>query len=85
MKTQALPPVTGLASCRARSSALFAALTAERRAAAGLVSVSTSGFGDLSNPWEFALNTITIDPDLSRVTRLRKAVGLGSKNLFTIS
>lgn len=84
MKTQALPPVTGLASCRARSSALFAALTAERRAAAGLVSVSTSGFGDLSNPWEFAQNTITIDPDISRVTRLRKAVGIGSKCLLNL-
>lgn len=88
MKTQALPPVTGQASCRARSSALFAALTAERREAAGLVSVSTSGFDGLQSlptVIRMADQTIEIDPQQARITRLRKSVGVVSKCFINLS
>lgn len=54
----------------------------ESGAAAGLVSVSTSGFGVLPSPLWLAENSILIDPAQARVTRLRKSVGVASKLLL---
>ena len=54
----------------------------ESRAAAGLVSVSTSGFDVLPSSMWMAENSIVIDPAQARVTRLRKAVGVGAKWLL---
>ena len=56
-----------------------AALATERREAAGLVSVSTSGFDALPVVCWMAENSIEIDPIQSRITRLRKGVGMSAK------
>lgn len=52
----------------------------ESRAAAGLVSVSTS-CRDVSVPVQWASDCITIDKAQARITRLRKGVGVGAKAL----
>jgi hypothetical protein len=59
-------------------------MTAQASAASGLVSVSTSGFDDLSIPTQWAERCIKIDREQSRVTRLRKGVGVGSKCLLNL-
>lgn len=56
----------------------------EGRAAAGLVSVSTSGFAALPTTYRWTEQCITIDRDQSRVTRLRKGVGVASKSLLNL-
>ncbi len=66
------------------------AVDAEACAARGLVSVSTSGFASSTawanvSPWEFADATIQIDRAKARVTRLRKAVGVGAKALLNLA
>lgn len=53
----------------------------EARAARGLVSVSTSGFEALPTAMRWTEQCITIDRAQSRVTRLRKGVGVGAKAL----
>jgi len=58
--------------------------TAEARAARGLVSVSTSGFDALPTAMQWAERCITIDRAQARVTRLRKAVGVGAKCLLNL-
>lgn len=58
--------------------------TAEARAARGLVSVSTSGFEALPTAMQWAERCITIDRPQARVTRLRKAVGVGAKCLLNL-
>ncbi|CAN7598198.1 rolling circle replication-associated protein [Variovorax paradoxus] len=58
--------------------------TAEARAARGLVSVSTSGFAALPTAMRWAEQCITIDRYQSRVTRLRKGVGVGAKALLNL-
>lgn len=66
----------------ARSCARFEQRRAdqESRAAAGLVSVSTTcRSGSVVVDW--AENCITIDPKASRVTRLRKGLGIAAKQL----
>lgn len=56
----------------------------EGRAAAGLVSVSTSGFAALPTLYRWQEQCITIDRDQARVTRLRKGVGVASKSLLNL-
>ena len=56
----------------------------EGRAAAGLVSVSTSGFAALPTTYRWTEQCITIDRDQARVTRLRKGVGVASKSLLNL-
>lgn len=64
----------------------------EGRKAPGLVSVSTTGTASVSPviPWEFCTKTlwdasrIEIDPAKSRVTRLRKGLGVGAKRLHNM-
>jgi hypothetical protein len=56
----------------------------EARAARGLVSVSTSGFDALPTAMQWAERCITIDRPQARVTRLRKAVGVGAKCLLNL-
>lgn len=89
MTTQALPPITGLSSSRARYSTLFGALLESRReATGGLVSVSTSGFDGfkpLPTVIRMAEQTIEIDPQQARITRLRKSVGVASKCFINLS
>ena len=66
----------------ARSCALFEAqrVQQEARSASGLVSVSTTcRSGSVVVDW--AENFITIDPKASRVTRLRKGLGIAAKQL----
>ena len=58
--------------------------SAEARAARGLVSVSTSGFDALPTAMQWAERCITIDRAQARVTRLRKAVGVGAKCLLNL-
>ena len=58
--------------------------SAEARAARGLVSVSTSGFAALPTAMRWAEQCITIDRHQSRVTRLRKGVGVGAKALLNL-
>lgn len=58
--------------------------TAEARAARGLVSVSTSGFAALPTAMRWAEQCIKIDRLQSRVSRLRKAVGVGAKALLNL-
>lgn len=65
------------ASSRARFQAQSEAL--EARAARGLVSLSTSGFAALPTALRWSAECITVDRVKARVTRLRKAVGMGSK------
>ena len=70
------------AVAHARSCARFEAqrLRQEARSASGLVSVSTSlRSGSVVLDW--AENCITIDPKASRVTRLRKGLGIAAKQL----
>lgn len=55
----------------------------EGRAAAGLVSVSTTCRG-LPSSIAWADNCITIDPDQARVTRLRKGLGIAAKQLHNL-
>ena len=62
-----------------------AAWWAERRAAAGLVSVSTSGFDALPTVLWMAENSIQIDPLQARITRLRKSVGVASKCFINLA
>ena len=62
-----------------------AAWWAERRAAAGLVSVSTSGFDDLPMWLWQSENEIEIDPLQARITRLRKSVGVASKCFINLA
>lgn len=71
---------------RAFSAREFAARgeAAEARAARGLVSVSTSGFDALPTAMQWAERCITIDRAQARVTRLRKAVGVGAKCLLNL-
>lgn len=66
----------------ARSVACFqrAAERQAARSAAGLVSVSTSS-KVVSTPVFWAENCITIDPKQTRVTRLRKGLGIAAKQL----
>ena len=66
----------------ARSCARFDAQRAEleARSASGLVSVSTS-LRSGSAVVDWAENCITIDPKASRVTRLRKGLGIAAKQL----
>lgn len=69
----------------ARSCAQFEARRSqqESRVAAGLVSVSTSlTSGKTVVDW--AENVITIDPQQSRVTRLRKSLGVAAKQLHNL-
>jgi len=75
---------------RAFSQRQFArdAEAAEARAARGLVSESTSGFAvkqSLPTVMAWAEHCITIDRAQARVTRLRKAVGVGAKCLLNLS
>jgi hypothetical protein len=56
----------------------------EARVARGLVSVSTSGFAALPTAMRWAEQCITIDRRQSRVTRLRKGVGVGAKALLNL-
>lgn len=58
--------------------------TAEARAARGLVSVSTSGFAALPTAMRWAEQCIKIDRMQSRVTRMRKGVGVGAKCLLNL-
>ncbi|MGJ7531414.1 rolling circle replication-associated protein [Variovorax sp. GB1P17] len=61
--------------------------TAEARAARGLVSVSTSGFGvsrNLPTAFVMAEHSIEIDRPQARVTRMRKGVGVGAKCLLNL-
>lgn len=71
---------------RAFSSRQFAVARTvqEGRAAAGLVSVSTSGFAALPTTYRWTEQCITIDRDQARVTRLRKGVGVASKSLLNL-
>lgn len=55
------------------------------RAARGLVSVSTSGFDALPTAFQWSEQCITVDRAQARVTRLRKAVGVGSKCHLNLS
>lgn len=66
----------------ARSCARFEAqrVQQEARSASGLVSVSTS-LRSGSAVLDWAENCITIDPKASRVTRLRKGLGIAAKQL----
>lgn len=57
----------------------------EARAARGLVSVSTSGFAALPTAMRWTEQCITIDKGVARVTRLRKAVGVGAKCLLNLA
>ena len=57
----------------------------ERRAAAGLVSVSTSGFAALPTAFQWSGLVIKIDPQQARITRLRKGVGVGAKCLLNLA
>jgi hypothetical protein len=65
---------------KARASRMDAVALCKSRAAAGLVSVSTSSMG-LPFPVQWAENCITIDKSQARITRLRKGVGVGAKAL----
>lgn len=56
----------------------------EARAARGLVSVSTSGFDALPTAFRWQEQCITIDRAQARVTRLRKAIGVGAKCLMNL-
>lgn len=61
---------------------IVAPSTAEKGAQRpGLVSVSTSDTRQLPVSVQWATNCITVDRELSRVTRLRKSVGVASKLL----
>jgi len=83
------------ASIRVRSTAAFksAMVEQESRKAAGLVSVSTTGTESVSTviPWEFCTKPlwdsarISIDAAKSRVTRLRKGLGVGAKRLHNMA
>lgn len=55
----------------------------EGRAAAGLVSVSTT-CRDVPTALAWAENVITIDPAAARVTRLRKGLGIAAKQLHNL-
>ncbi|VTY21886.1 Uncharacterised protein [Xylophilus ampelinus] len=75
---------------RQQSQARFAAAWSEQeaRAARGLVSESTSGFAlkrSVPTAVAWAERCITIDRAQARITRLRKAVGIGSKCLLNLS
>lgn len=69
----------------ARSCARFEAQRSEleSRAAAGLVSVSTTCTSG-SSVVDWASNCITIDPKAARVTRLRKGLGIAAKQLHNL-
>lgn len=69
----------------ARSCARFEAqrVRQESRAAAGLVSVSTTCKSG-STVIDWAENVITIDPKQARVTRLRKGLGIAAKQLHNL-
>lgn len=75
-----------------RAATRGAVVDLESRAAAGLVSVSTTGTESVSRviPWEFCTKTlwddsrIEIDPAKARVTRLRKGLGVGAKRLHNM-
>ncbi|MDA8446351.1 rolling circle replication-associated protein [Paracidovorax valerianellae] len=70
---------------RARSAVEFAALAdrQEARSASGLVSDSTTCTG-LFSAVDWAHNCITIDPKKTRVTRLRKGLGIAAKQLHNL-
>lgn len=78
--------VRQLEAARRASVVTFAATAEaqERRAAAGLVSLSTSGFHDLPVAIQWASKCITIDRKLARVSRLRRSVGLAAKVLLNV-
>lgn len=81
-------------SARRKSQVAFdaARVDSEGRVAPGLVSVSTTLTGSVSVviPWgeatkaDWAAATIEIDPQKSRVTRLRKGLGVGAKRLHNM-
>ncbi|REM41464.1 hypothetical protein DSI31_00930, partial [Mycobacterium tuberculosis] len=77
---------SSMEALRAFSQRQFArdAEAAEARAARGLVSVSTSGFALLPTALRWAEQCITIDRAQARVTRLRKAIGVGAKCLMNL-
>ena len=77
---------SAMEALRAFSQRQFAldAEAAAARAARGLVSVSTSGFEALPTAMQWAERCIKIDRAQARVTRLRKAVGVGAKCLLNL-
>lgn len=77
MSMLALTPSGEAFAARARRA------SAEGRAAAGLVSVSTTCRG-LPTAIAWADSCITIDPAQSRVTRLRKGLGIAAKQLHNM-
>lgn len=71
---------------RCKSQGVFAAarVVQESRAAAGLVSVSTTVPTGKTVVIHAAENVLVIDPAQSRVTRLRKGLGVGAKALHNM-
>ncbi|MET3177088.1 UNVERIFIED_ORG: hypothetical protein ABIC43_000227 [Variovorax guangxiensis] len=82
MSMLVLSPVGEAFAARSRRTAGRRAAM-EARAAGGLVSVSTTCRG-LPSAEAWADNCITIDPAQSRVTRLRKGLGIAAKQLHNM-